>query len=183
MCVTTEIDLSPEFIGVGVGLLIGASSWVTGYLVYRHERKKSFQEILYQRKMDAYQEILERCYATTIRLDVNSSPYTEIYEFKDQASWEAYWMTVNADEYAASFSLQDMLHKHAYILPQAILEPFQDFVNRSIHFVTVTTHFDTGILIDYMDKLWADYSTISDSIRADLHIEVIGKQLQRRITK
>ena len=131
--------------------------------------------------MDAYQEILNRCYETTKRLDLNSSPYAMIYDYKDKSSWEAHWMTVNGVEYEASFKLQDLLHNHAHLLPRSVIDPFQLFVDRSIRFVTVTTHFDTEILIDYMDKLWGEYNDLSESIRMDLHIEVIGIQLQRRI--
>lgn len=57
------------------------------FSIFRYNRKKDFQDKLFLLKLDAYKELNEICYETLKRLDINSTPFVQLYDFTYKAEW------------------------------------------------------------------------------------------------
>jgi hypothetical protein len=148
----------------------------------KYSRKKDFQDKLYQLKLDAYKELNESCYEATQRLDINSTPFVQIYDFKDKNEWTEYCKQNMGEQHHLSFNLQKLTYKNSLILPSDIVDKYHEFTNFCIAFVTSTYHFDTGTIINNQDRLWELYTDLLNSFRKDLKIETIDGGLRQRIS-
>lgn len=152
------------------------------YFNLRHSRKKEFQDKLFQFKIDAYKTLNDACYAAVKRLDVNSTPYFEIYNFTDKDKWAKHCEANIGAEIIEGFKLQDLVYGQAIYLPTDVVDKFYEFTNDCISFVTQSYHFDTGLIILNQDRLWNKYIELLNLIRKDLNIELIDTGLKHRIS-
>lgn len=152
------------------------------YFNLRHSRKKEFQDKLFQFKIDAYKTLNDACYFAIKRLDVNSTPYVEIYNYTDEKEWVKYCEANMGTEIIEVFKLQDLVYGQAMYLPTDVVDKFYDFTNDCISFVTHAYHFDTGLIISNQDRLWDKYIELLNLIRKDLNIELIDTGLKHRIS-
>jgi hypothetical protein len=164
-----------------VTIVLTTANAVMTFLNLRYSRKKDFQDKLYQLKLDAYKELNDACYETTQRLDINSSPFVEIYDTKDKDEWLKYCETNMGEQISKSFDLQKLTYKYSLILPADIVDKYHEFTNKCISFVTISYHFDTGLIIENQDRLWDLYIDILNSFRKDLEIDTIDGGLRQRI--
>lgn len=72
------------------GIILTLVNVVMTYFNLQHNRKKDFQDKLFQLKLDAYTELNEACYKSVIRLDINSTPFVQIYDFEKKDEWIKY---------------------------------------------------------------------------------------------
>lgn len=152
------------------------------YLNIKNSRRKEFQDKLFQLKLDAYKEMNDVCYNATKRLNVNSFPFCEIYNFKDKKEWENYCIKNMGEQFHLGFGMQDLTYKYSLILPKSVVEKYYDFTNYCINFITTTYHFDTGLMIDNQERIWDLYNKLLNEFRKDLNIEIIDGGLQQRIS-
>lgn len=152
------------------------------YFNLKYNRKKDFQDKLYQLKLDAYRELNESCYEATQRLDINSTPFVQIYDFKDKSEWTEYCKQNMGEQFIQSFDLQKLTFKNSLILPSDIVDKYHEFTNFCISFVTSSYHFDQGLIINNQDRLWDLYTDLLNSFRKDLQIETIDGSLSKRIS-
>jgi hypothetical protein len=64
-----------------INIFLTSITLVVGYLTYRFSKKKDFEDQLFQIKIEAYKEINEACFKAFQKLDVNSTPFVEMYDF------------------------------------------------------------------------------------------------------
>jgi hypothetical protein len=152
------------------------------YFNLRHSRKKEFQDKLFQFKIGAYKTLNDAYYSAVKRLDVNSTPYVEIYNYTDEKEWVKYCEANMGTEIIEGFKLQDLVYGQAMYLPRDVVDKFYDFTNDCISFVTHAYHFDTGLIISNHDRLWDKYIELLNLIRKDLNIELIDTGLKHRIS-
>lgn len=152
------------------------------YWNLRHNRKKDFQDKLYQLKLTAYTELSAACYEATKQLDINSSPFVEIYDFDDKDKWSKYCEKNMGEQFAKSFDMQKLTYRHTLYLPSNIVDKYHEFTNYCISFVTTSYHFDTGLIISNQDRLWGMYIDLLKEFRKDLNIDMIDGDLRSRIT-
>jgi len=167
------------FTTITIGLT--AANVLLLYSNLRNSQRKDFQDKLFQFKIDAYKTLNDACYATVKRLDINSSPYVEIYNYADKEQWVTYCEAYMGSEIIDGFKLQDLVYGQAMYLPVEVVDEFYTFTNDCISFVTQVYHFDAGLIIDNQDLLWDKYINILNLIREDLNIKLIDTGLKRRI--
>jgi hypothetical protein len=133
-------------------------------------------------KVDAYKSLNDACYASIMRLDINSTPYVEIYNYADENEWLKYCEANMGAEIIEGFRLRDLVYRQVIYLPTEIVDKFYDFSNDCLSFVTQAYHFDASIIIANQDRLWEKYIDLMNSIRKDMNIEIIDTGLRRRIS-
>jgi len=152
------------------------------YFNLRHSRKKDFQDKLFQLKLDAYKEMNDACYSSIKRLDIESTPFVQIYDIKDKGEWTKYCENNMGEQFQKGFELLDLAYKYTFILPPSVVNKLHEFSNYCISFVTMTYHFDTGLIIDNQERLWDLYTDLTNEFRKDLNIEIIDGSLRQRIS-
>lgn len=152
------------------------------YFNYHHSRKKDFQDKLFQIKLDAYKELNARCYDAYLTLNINSAPFNEIYNIETKEEWDKYFDKEFMGLYKVGFELQEVIYSYAYLLPNDIIEKYYEYSNFCLGFVTMSAHFNTGLIVDNTGRLWEYYTDLVNSIRHDLKIEIIDKGLLKRVT-
>lgn len=172
---------TPEKIALFSIVLTGINVFLT-YSNYKHNRKKDFQDKLYQLKLAAYTELGEACYEAIMRLDINSTPFVQIYDFEEKEKWIKYCEQNMSEQFSKSIEMQKLTYKHTLYLPNKIIDKYHDFTKYCISFVTTSYHFDTDLIISNQDRLWDLYLDILDGFRSDLNIEIIDVDLRTRIT-
>lgn len=153
------------------------------YWTLIHNRKKDFEDQLFKEKFDIYKSLTESAYDALKKLDVNSSPFVEIYDIKTKKEWEEYFQKEAAKMYKIGFGLEDKIRKKSIYLPATVVEKFIEYARLCIFYVTNCYHYDTGRIIDVQDKLWGLFFDLTNEIRADLNIDLIDESLKNRIFK
>lgn len=151
------------------------------FSIFKYNRKKDFQDKLFQIKLDAYKELNEICYETLKRLDINSTPFVQIYDFTNKEEWVEYCEKEMGEQIVLSFALKDFAYKYSLVLPTKILDQFNIFTNASLSFITMSYHFDTGYIIENQQKLHDIYWELLNMYRKDLNIESIDIDLKKRL--
>lgn len=165
-----------------VNIILTALTLTIAYFNYLHFRKKEFQEKLYQIKIDAYKDISRRCYDAYQELDVNSSPFVEIYDHKDKKAWEAHFLQEVTKMYKVGNSLEKHVYQYTIFIPNDLADKIYEYAGICTSYVTQFSHFDTGLNCHTHDKIWELYIDIIEAIRNDLKIEIIDRSLLKRIT-
>ena len=153
------------------------------YWTLIHNRKKDFEDQLFKEKFDTYKYLIEEAYNALKKLDVNSSPFVQIYDIKTKKEWEEYFQKEAGKMYKIGFGLEDKIRKKSIYLPANVAEKFIDYAEICIWYVTNCFHYDTGSIIDVQDKLFDLFFDLSNEIRADLNIDLIDESLKNRIFK
>jgi hypothetical protein len=148
---------------------------------YKHSRKKDFQDKLYQLKLDAYKELNAKCYEAYKQLNSNSWPFSEIYNIEIETEWDTFFVKEVSKLYHVGFELQELIYNHSHILPNEVIEAYNEFSNFCLGFVTKSAHYDTHLIVDSTGRLWGIYTELIDIIRNDLHIEKVNKDLFKRM--
>jgi hypothetical protein len=161
-------------------LLTAINAFMT-YINFRHNRKKEFQEKLFELKLEAFNEINQVCLNAIRRLDINSSPFNEIYEYKNLEAWEEYCEKNIGEQFIKSLDMKDLTYKYGIIIPPCILDKYHEFANLCVAYVTTSTHFETKLIVNLQEKLHNHYIDILNEFRTDLKIETIDDSLKNRL--
>lgn len=165
-----------------VTILLTLANVLITFFNMRYGRKKDFQDKLFNLKLDAYREINEAAYQATRRLQINSEPFNRIYDFKNKDEWAKFCEVNLNEQFKESFELQLLTYKHSLILPSIVVDKYHDFTGLCVAFVTMTHHFDTGLIVENQDRLWEMYIDLLNEFRKDLRIEIIDSSLQKRVS-
>lgn len=151
------------------------------YMNFLYNRKKDYQDKLFQYKADAYKLLIDASYAAVKRLDINSIPYAQIYDFTDKDKWLIYCEQNMGTEIIEGFNLRDLVYEQVLFLPTTIIAKFYNFSNDCISFVKSAYNFETEIIVENQDKLWNSYIELLSAVRKDLKIDTLDIGLKRRI--
>lgn len=174
--------MTPIEIFTLINTLLTTLTLTISYFNYHHSRKKDFQDKLFQIKLDAYKDLNAKCYDAYLTLNINSTPFNKIYDFENKADWDVFFDKEFKGLYKVGFQLQESIYGYGYLLPNDVIEKYFDFSNFCLGFVTMSAHFDTALIVDNSDRMWAYYIELLNLIRHDLKIEVIDKGLLKRVT-
>lgn len=165
--------------------LIAVNSFVL-YKTYYADRKKDFENRLYELKLTAYTDLNKVCSDIQLQMDVNSSPFVEIYDFKlDQRDeWEKYCQSnilkmVNIGQQC----LDDAERNYGLYISNEVLSKLREFCLLATRFVVESHHFDTSILIDKQDRIAQALYDLRDEMRRDMNFDVLDRSLQKRINE
>ena len=170
--------------GITLGnAVLTAVTLTISYFNYHYSRKKDFQDKLFQIKLDAYKELNAKCYDAFRTLNILSSPFSEIYNFEEneKEKWDEFFQKEISKLYHVGFKLQETIYGYAHLLPNSVIEQYYEFSNFCLGFVTMSAHFDAGLIINNTDRLWGYYTDLLNTIREDLKIETIDKGLLKRV--
>lgn len=173
---TTEINLTI------VNIILTSATLTVAWLVYRHSRKKDFQDNLFKIKIEAYKEINDLCYKAYRQLDPTNTPFTQIYDFKEKTEWLVYYTSEVTKMYRVGRQLEKSVYKHCIFLPQNITDKLHEYAGICTSYVTQFAHFDTGLNCETHDRIWELYVDLFSVMRDDLKVERIDRDLLDRIT-
>lgn len=171
---TTEILTT-----VNIGLTV--ITIAVSYANYTHIRQKNFQENLYKIKLEAYKKLIDQCLDTWRQLDINASPFVEIYDFDTKDEWEKYYEKEVGKLVHLGFDIQKTIFKETTFLPSKVMDTVFEFSNKCIRYVVIAAHFDTGLIIERQDELHELFFEVVNVFRKDLGIEIIDESLKSRI--
>lgn len=162
-------------------IVLTAIAIAVTYANYTHIREKDFQDNLYKTKVEAYRTLIEQCVDIWRQLDINSTPFVQIYDVKDEAQWMEYFLKEIHPLYHLAFDLQKEIFRHTTFLPSKVMDKVFEFSEECLSYITTASHFDTGLIIQRQDELHDLFFELVNTLRSDLGIELIDESLNRRI--
>ena len=120
-------------------------------------------------------------YETWRQLDINSTPFVQIYDFNNKEDWQKYYEKEVGKLVHLGFDIRKTIFKETTFLPSKVMDTVFEFSNKCISYVVVASHFDTGLIIERQDELHKLFFDVVDAFRNDLGIEVINESLKIRI--
>ena len=164
-------------------IILTAIALAVGYSNFKHLREKDFHDILYKTKFDTYKIIIDQCLDVWRQLDINSTPFVEIYDIKDKADWEIYHEKEISKLIHLGFDIQKTVFKYTTYLPGNVMDKVFEFSEKCIRYVVIAYHFDTGLIIEKQDELHKLFFEVVNSFRSDLGIEIIDESLKTRLSQ
>ena len=171
---------TPETLTI-VNIILTIVTIAVSYANYTHIREKDFHDNLYKTKVEAYKKLIDQCVDVWKQLDINSTPFVQIYEIKDPEEWKEYYLKEVSKLFHLGFDLQKEIFKHTTFLPSKVMDKVFEFSEQCLSYVTIASHFDTGLIIERQDELHELFFEVVNTLRSDLGIEVINESLKSRI--
>jgi hypothetical protein len=146
---------------------------------YRQDKRKANQDLLFEEKMKAYQEIIFQARTITTSLFdlVDEVQFSEL----TKEEWEAKFQTISGQYYAMTFDYRNLLFRYITIIPNNVFSSLHDFSSRLTMFVTSSAHCNTEITVNSYDRIEHHSNQIIDIIRKDLHVDKLDRGLSSRI--
>lgn len=154
-----------------------------GYLTYRFSKKKDFEDKLFQIKIDAFKEINDACFSAYQKLDVNSTPFVEMYDFKSEKEWRKYHKKKITPLFKIGIDIEKLVFKHTLFLPPKIVDKIDNYGQYCLSYITQYGHFDSGLNCESYDRLWEMYTELLGLLREDLKVLELEKGLVSRIKR
>ncbi len=171
---------TPEILTT-VNIFLTVITIAVSYANYTHIRQKDFQDNLYKIKVEAYKKLIDQCLDTWRQLDINSTPFVQIYDFKTKEEWQAYYEQEVGKLVHLGFDIQKSIFRETTFLPSKVMDTVFAFSEKSIRYVVNAVHFDTGVIVAGQDELHELFFDVVNAFRTDLGIEVINDSLKSRI--
>jgi hypothetical protein len=171
---------NPEILTT-VNIVLTVITIAVSYSNYTHIRQKDFQDSLYKIKVEAYKKLIEQCHDAWHQLDINSTPFVQIYDFNTKEEWEDYYKREVAGLVHIGFDIEKTIFKETMFLPAKVMDKVYEFTTKCIRYVVIASHFDTGLIIEQQDELHELFFEVVNTFRSDLGIEVIDESLKSRI--
>lgn len=166
-----------------INIFLTSITLVVGYLTYRFSKKKDFEDQLFQIKIEAYKEINEACFKAFQKLDVNSTPFVEMYDFKTENEWRKYYEKEVTPLFYIGFDIEKLVFKHTLFLPPGIVDKFDEYGQYCLSYITQFGHFDSKLNCESSDRLWEMYTELLGLLREDLKVLELDKGLVSRIKR
>jgi len=80
-------------------------------------------------------------------LEINSSPFVEIYIFKGKEEWSKYCVQNTGESFSIGSTLQQEVYQYAFYLPVDVVDKFYGFSSLCISFVPISYHFDQALIV------------------------------------
>lgn len=155
-------------------------SIITYWFTYLRDKKKRFQESLFDLKLTAYKEINEQIWAY-MQSSLDLLMYMQEYEGTEK-EWVKDRESNSHKDYEKAFALKDTITKHYLLLPKNAIKKCNYISDLGVVIVTNSYHFNTAISVENHDKLEDAYAEFVNIARADLGIDTLNKSLKERIT-
>ena len=176
MCKTSFLD----WINI---VILGFNGLVIYWTFYR-AKNKDFEKHLFDKKLNAYEKINVECSKIFDRIDVNSSPFVEIYDCKSKKEWEKYYEKNIAKMCGIGIRYFEKVQAdYGLIISNKVLSSLDEFITISTRFTVEAHHFDTGILVDKQDRAYNLLDNLRQEMRKDLKLEEIDKSLRNRLKR
>ena len=175
--------MKTEHILTSVNIFLTSITFGVGYLTYKFSKKKDFEDKLFQIKIEAYKEINESCFKAFQKLDVNSTPLVEIYDFKKEKEWKKYYKKNVTKLFSVGLNLEKLVFKHTIFLPPKIVDKLDNYSQYCISFITQYSHFNQKLNVESSDRLWEMYTELLGLLREDLKVLELDKGLVSRIKR
>ena len=166
-----------------INIILTSMTLVVGYLTYRFSKKKDFEDKLFQIKIEAYKEINNACFKAFQKLDVNSTPFIELYDFKTKEKWEKYYEKNIIPYYNVGIGIEKLVFKHSLFLPQEIVGKVDEYGQFCLSYVTQYSHFNSGLNCESHDRLWELYTELLGLFKENLHVLELDQGLVSRIKR
>lgn len=134
--------MKPEMLISIANILLTTINVMTTYFNLRFNRRK---------------DLSAACYEIVVKLDVNSTPFVQIYDYQSKEEWTEYCEKNMGELIIEGFALEKVLYKHVLVVPIEIREHFNEFKSKCLSFIKNSYHFDTGLIIENQDLLWDLY--------------------------
>lgn len=164
-----------------VNICMTAVSMSILYFNYRHTREKDFHDNIYKLKLDSYKKIIAQCHNAYKTLDINSTPFAQLYDIKDTQEWRKYYEQSITPLFRIGFDIRDIIYTDTVFLPSHVMDETFKFSDNCLQFVTICAHQNSEYIINKQDELHDLYFNVVNTIRADLGIEIIDDSLKARI--
>lgn len=152
------------------------------YKGFFSERKRKFEDILFERKLQLYQEINERIYNIVSVLNYSSEPFNSIHRIKKKDDWIKHHDEQILPLLQYGFGLSLEIHKdYGILLPENILSILDDFSFFATRMVVESVHFDGEIILDKQNRMIDKRFELLDAMRRDLGVDEIDESLRKRI--
>lgn len=165
-----------------INIVILTFNGIVIYFTFYRDKNKDFEKLLFDKKLLAYEEINSECSKLFDKIDLDSSPFTEIYETKSKEDWEKYYEK-NIAKLAGIgvFYFEEVQAKYGLIISNKILSLLDKYTFIITRFVVESYYFNTGILIDKHERAYDLLDKLRQEMRKDLKIEEINSSLRNRL--
>ena len=158
---------------------------INGYFLYRiflSDRKRKFEDMLYDKKLLLYQEILNKVSEISSILDYSSEPFDSIHKFDDKSEWEKYCEKEIFPLISHGMNLLEDIQKlYSLLIPEKILKILENFSMYSVRFVVESYHFEGEIILEKQLKMLNIKFDLINEMRSDLKIDLIDESLKDRL--
>lgn len=143
------------------------------------DQKRNNQNQLFQEKLNAYKELLGMAKTTF-------SKYFDIVDKvqffgRDEKQWDKKFDKFSGIYYGMSYEFKYCIAKNSFIIPDDILNKFEELEFSLVHFVTSSYHQDSEITFTAYDNIGQQIEEIEEMIKLDLNINNLTRGLEKRI--
>jgi len=169
------IESLADYLAVFVSLL----ALIISLQSYRRERRKSNQDLLFQEKIKAYQEILFQAnFAISQLFDL----LNEVQNFElPKEEWEAKYQIICGNYYGIAEDFRGLLFRYIAVLPNKVFSNLDILAHKFTGFVTSATHCNSTISVESYDRIELQFNKVVDLLRKDLHVDKLNNGLSLRI--
>jgi len=158
---------------------------INSFLIYKtffSERKRKFEDVLFDKKLKTYQEIIDRLYEISSKLDYSSEPFDSIHRFSEKSEWQKYCEKEVLPLISMGINLHINIQRdYGLLLPEKVLKIIDDFSIYATRMVVESHHFDGELIIAKQDKMQGKLFDLINVMRSDLGIEIIDESLRNRL--
>lgn len=165
-----------------LNILILSFNGLVIYWTFYRAKNKDFEKQLFDKKLKAYEEINLECSKMLSQIDINSSPFVEIYDIKSKKDWQKHFDKNISKMCGIGISyFSDVQANYGLIISSEVLSSLDEFITISTRFIVEAHHYDTGILIDKQNRAYYLLDELRQEMRKDLRISEIDKSLRNRL--
>ncbi|MEQ8907609.1 MAG: hypothetical protein RIC95_00320 [Vicingaceae bacterium] len=152
------------------------------YKAFYSDRRKQFENSLYDKKLIQYQELLDKIYKTAEKLDVNNEPFSNMSDFENIDDWKEFHEKEIIPLLPDVFGfLMDIPKDYGLLLPEEILDKLESFSTYATRIVIEAGHFNQRLIFDKYLIIEDLKFEILNLMREDLGIDGINDSLQSRL--
>ncbi|GAB2993834.1 hypothetical protein GCM10027284_08760 [Cyclobacterium sediminis] len=152
------------------------------YKAFISERKRKFEDTLFEKKLSTYQSIIDRVYDISKKLDYSSYPFDAIHKIKTEEEWQEFHGKNIGPLLHLGMNLHLSLQKdYGLLLPEKILNILNDFSLYATRMVIEAYYFDGSLILEKEKLMHNKLFELLDAMRMDLGVDQIDKSLQRRL--
>lgn len=169
-----------EYINIAIIVFNG----IVIYLTFYREKNKEFEKHLFDKKLIAYEEINKECSKIYEKIDLESSPFTEIYDIKTKEEWHKHFeKNIGKMVGIGLLYLEKVQAEYGLIISNDVLGKLNDFITIVTRFIVESHHYDTEILIDKQERAYTLLDELRQEMRKDLNLKEIDKSLRDRLKR
>lgn len=165
-----------------INILILIFNGLVIYWVFKRGKNKDFEKQLFDKKLEAYEEINVECSKLLKIINPESSPFVEIYNIKSKEKWDKYYEeNIGKMVGTAIVYFEKVQAKKGLIISNEVLSKLYDFCNIITRFIVEASYYDTEILVDKYDWSTELLYDLRDEMKKDLSLKKLDSDLKNRL--